>query len=216
MMRIGVNNYRLSLGHSKAHRLKALKKLYDLKVKNEALGILIDIPSDMKTLEKIIPNLKINCLEPNCISISLDHDEKQLYLLNEMLKNIVGNIKIIVNVRDKYDIDKIDEILLIFDGIFISRDKLILNYSPKYLPKIQRDLIEKSNNLNKITIISGQFLSNLSKTGIVNRSELSDVALAVRQKVNMLTVNWIEVNNYHAEEAISLMKKIIKVENQMK
>ncbi|MEK8199499.1 pyruvate kinase [Lysinibacillus sp. FSL M8-0134] len=212
MIKIGVNNFGLRLDDSKTKELVNLEILYELR-KNRELLLLIDISSNIKELDYTIEYLKLNKIEPNFIVIPLNYDEESLNSMKEKLKNEWEYAEIIVKICNEYDFNNIDDILLIYDGIFISRDELILNCSPKYLPKIQRNLIKKCHHLNKKTIIDGHFLTNLSKTGIVNRSELSDVALGVRQKANMLTVNWNQDNNNHSEEVISLMRKIIEIEN---
>lgn len=130
MIKIGVNNFGLRLDDSKTKELVNLEILYELR-KNRELLLLIDISSNIKELDYTIEYLKLNKIEPNFIVIPLNYDEESLNSMKEKLKNEWEYAEIIVKICNEYDFNNIDDILLIYDGIFISRDELILNCSPK-------------------------------------------------------------------------------------
>ena len=70
------------------------------------------------------------------------------------------------------------------------------------MPQIQMKLADKCIKEGKVLIIATEFFERYAESGIVNRAELSDVALAVRQGADSIMLAR-ETGNYDCVELIN-------------
>lgn len=66
--------------------------------------------------------------------------------------------------------------------------------------------------LGKRVLVATEFLQRFAETGMPNRAELSDVALAVRQGVDGIVLTKETSGSPHALDSVRLANRIIDVE----
>lgn len=153
---------------------------------------------------------------PDKVAISFASNKEQIEMVRKELFKIWDNnkIKIICKIESKLGLRNIDELLDNSDGIMIARGDLLLCIAPYKLPKIQMELANICKSKKKILIIATEFFERYAESGIVNRAELSDVALAVRQNADSIMLARETGNSCYAYGCVEIINQIIESENK--
>lgn len=157
----------------------------------------------------------VDSLVPDYVSLSFASDTKQIQTLQDVVHSYWKNddVKIIAKIETKKGLKNFDEILQVSDGVMVARGDLVLNVPPYSLPKIQEVLVEKTNIANKISIVATEMFEQFAVNGIVNRAELSDVALAVRQQADIVMLSRETGNSNYPIETVELIHRLIEEES---
>ena len=136
----------------------------------------------------------------------------------EELKNIIlkenGCQKIISKIEDCEALENIDSIIDVSDGLMVARGDLGVETSFEQLPKIQRQLVLASQKKGKIVIVATEMLESMISSIRPTRAEVSDVALAVRNKADATMLSGETASGNHPITAIKTMAKITKIEEE--
>lgn len=167
---------------------------------------------DLCALKKI---KKMN-LKPDWIAMSFASSQEQVEEIKNVLQKIWGNedIRIMAKIENRKGLENIDEIIECVDGIMVARGDLIVNINPIFLPRIQLELVNKCNYSGKKVVVATQFFERFALTGIINRSELSDVALAFREGSDSIMLAMESGNSKYNFECIKYINDIIECEYQ--
>ena len=80
-----------------------------------------------------------------------------------------NNIKIISKIENRQGVDNIDEILEVSDGIMIARGDMGVEIPLQEVPVIQKKIIKKVYNADKIVITATQMLDSMMINKSVNK-----------------------------------------------
>ena len=92
------------------------------------------------------------------------------------------------------------------------RQDLLLCINAFEMPQIQMKLADKCIKEGKVLIIATEFFERYAESGIVNRAELSDVALAVRQGADSIMLARETGNSDYCYDCVELINAIINKE----
>lgn len=168
------------------------------------------VSADLAFFEKFVAD----GLVPDLISLSFASEMKQVQELREVVNSYWKNceVKIIAKIETKQGLNNFDDILHAADGVMVARGDLLLNVPAYKLPKIQEILVQKTNAAEKISIVATEMFEQFAVNGVVNRAELSDIALAVRQKADILMLSRETGNSNYPIETVDLIRKLIQEE----
>lgn len=161
-----------------------------------------------------LKKMKDEGLCPERVAISFASTPDQISRVRVTLNEIWANnyIEIICKIESRLGLKNIDQLIECSDGIMIARGDLLLCIDPYKLPEIQMNLAKKCTEAGKILIIATEFFERYAETGIVNRAELSDVALAVRQGANSIMLARETGNSQYNFGCVNLINAIIQNE----
>ncbi len=167
---------------------------------------------DVSYLER----MKSEGMCPQRVAISFAATVEQIKIVRKILKEIWpnDNIEVICKIESKLGLKNINELIEFSDGIMIARGDLLLCINPYEMPKIQLELAKKCTEAKKTLIIATEFFERFAETGIVNRAELSDVALAVRQGANSIMLARETGNSKYSLDCVKIINSIINNENK--
>jgi pyruvate kinase len=153
-------------------------------------------------------------LVPDLISLSFASEMKQVQALREVVHSYwkKHNVNIIAKIETKQGLKNFDDILHAADGVMVARGDLLLNVPAYKLPKIQEIIVQKTNSAGKTSIVATEMFEQFAVNGVVNRAELSDIALAVRQKADIIMLPRETGNSNYPIETIDLICKLIQEE----
>lgn len=94
---------------------------------------------------------------------------------DEITAILDSDIKLLAKIQNRSSIENIDEIITCTEGVVIERGDLLYVLDDYQLPYIQDTIIKKAKQEKRLVIVASGFMSEFSRTSIINRSEQSDV-----------------------------------------
>ncbi len=130
--------------------------------------------------------------------------------INDMLISLNDDhMQIISKVENEEAVSNIDEILKVSEGVMIARGDLGLEIALEKIPNIQKEIVNKAVEMNKLTIVATEMLVSMVNKNYPTRAEVSDVANAVIDGVDAVMLSEETAIGSYPINAIEYMNKII-------
>lgn len=129
--------------------------------------------------------------------------------INNMIKERGSAIEVISKIENQQGIDNIEDILRHSYGIMIARGDLGVEVPMERLPVIQRKIVRKCHEMDKMVIIATQMLHTMIENPRPTRAEVSDVANAIFQRVDAVMLSGETAFGKYPLEAVDIMRRII-------
>lgn len=166
----------------------------------------INLPS---ITEKDISDIKFGIKNGvDFISASFIRSAKDVLAIREILEEEGADIDIISKIENRQGVDNIDEILEVSDGIMVARGDLGVEIPAEEVPIIQKELINKCNELGKYVITATQMLDSMIRNPRPTRAEASDVANAIFDGSDAIMLSGETAAGKYPVEALKTMTRI--------
>jgi pyruvate kinase len=187
-----------------------------IKSNNNASIINLDLDLEQITTDDMVYLKQLRDLGyvPEYIDVSFVKNVDEIRKCRQMLTEIFGNNvpRIIAKIETKEALDNLTSVCREADCIMVARGDLVTVANIEEIPYLQHRIVSTCRMLNKPVIVATQMLENFADTQIPNRSELNDVALAVRQGASAIMLSRETSGSSKPLEVIKLAKKIIDLE----
>lgn len=109
----------------------------------------------------------------------------------------------------------IDEIILASDAVMVARGDLGVEIGDANLPAVQKKLIKRSRELNRVAITATQMMESMIENPIPTRAEVFDVANAVYDGTDVIMLSAETASGNHPIQAVEAMHRIcVEAEKQ--
>ncbi|MHA1309494.1 MAG: pyruvate kinase [Candidatus Helarchaeota archaeon] len=155
--------------------------------------------------------------EVDYIALSFVRSSADILKLRDIFKNYKKDHPelssfpgIIAKIERPEALSDIEKIIKLSDGIMVARGDLGIELAFETIPKIQRDLIRKCQELSKPVIIATQLLYSMVNSIRPSRSEVDDVYNAVISGADCLMLSDETAVGKHPIKAVETFDMIIK------
>ncbi len=144
------------------------------------------------------------------IAHSFVQSKADILEIQEILDKHKSDIKIIAKIENQAGVDNIDEILDSAYGIMIARGDLGVEVPAAEVPMIQKALIKKCIQRQKVVITATQMLESMTKNPRPTRAEVSDVANAILDGTSAVMLSGESAHGDYPVEAVKTLATIAK------
>jgi len=141
-------------------------------------------------------------------ALSFVRDANDLKRIKSILKKHKSDIPVIAKIEKPEAVDNLDEILKFADCIMVARGDLGVELRPEMVPKIQKQIIQKTIYSNKPVITATQMLETMTNNPIPTRAEASDVANAIYDGTDAIMLSGETAIGRYPEKTVRMMAKI--------
>lgn len=143
------------------------------------------------------------------IAASFVRSADDVLQLREFLRENGGeSIKIISKIENKQGLENLDAIIEASDGIMVARGDLGVEIPFRFLPAIQKEIIEKCNTKGKFVVTATQMLESMTHSLRPTRAEVSDVANAIYDGTTAIMLSGESASGDYPAETVKTMSEI--------
>lgn len=165
-----------------------------------------------KDKEDIKTIAKMNC---DYVAISFPRCAEDLFEARRLLEAAGCYAGIVAKVERAEALDVMDEIILASDVVMVARGDLGVEIGDANLPAVQKKLIKRSRELNRVAITATQMMESMIDNPIPTRAEVLDVANAVYDGTDAIMLSAETASGKHPIKAVEAMHRIcIEAEKQ--
>ena len=113
------------------------------------------------------------------VAVSFVRSGEDITYARNYLDSIGSRSLIMAKVERAEGIDNIDAILAEVDGVMVARGDMGVEIPMERVPLVQKDMVRKSNEAAKVSVIATQMLRSMVESPIPTRAEVSDITNAV-------------------------------------
>ena len=117
-------------------------------------------------------------------------------------------INIIAKIENMQGVENIDEIIRVSDGVMIARGDMGVEIPFEDVPSIQKMIIKKVYNAEKIVITATQMLDSMMKNPRPTRAEATDVANAIYDGTSAIMLSGETAAGLYPVESLKTMVRI--------
>jgi pyruvate kinase len=146
-------------------------------------------------------------LDVDYLAISFPRCAEDIKLAKKLFTNAGGKAGIIAKIERVEALNAIDEILDECDAIMIGRGDLGVEIGDAEVPGVQKSLIDRAHDKNRIAITATQMMESMTHSPIPTRAEVSDVANAVLDGTDAVMLSGETAIGRYPVEAVKAMNR---------
>jgi pyruvate kinase len=151
------------------------------------------------------------------VAISFPRTAEDLHEARRLLLAEGCHAGIVAKVERAEAIEVMDEIILASDAVMVARGDLGVEIGDANLPAVQKKLIKRSRELNRVAITATQMMESMIDNPIPTRAEVFDVANAVYDGTDVIMLSAETASGKYPIKAIEAMDRIcLEAEKQPK
>jgi len=169
-------------------------------------GIRINLPSTISAnLEQMTFGIEHGV---DLFAISFVRSAADIAERRRFLHQMGVHVPLIAKIEKSEAIKKIDDIVREADGIMVARGDLGIETPLAEVPKIQKSIIRKCNNVGKPVIVATQMLESMINMARPTRAEVSDVANAIFDGADAVMLSGETAAGKYPVQAVEWMSRI--------
>jgi pyruvate kinase len=142
------------------------------------------------------------------VGLSYVKEATDIERVKRILKQEAVDLPVIAKIERREALERIDEILLVSDGIMVARGDLGMETPLERIPNVQKMLIRKANALGKPVITATQMLRSMVDHTQPTRAEVTDVVNAIYDGTDAVMLSEETATGRFPVEAVQMMSRI--------
>lgn len=118
-------------------------------------------------------------LEVDYLAVSFPRDAADMRRAKKLLRGAGGSAAVVAKIERAEAVQNLDEIIEASDAVMIARGDLAVEIGDAELPGIQKHIIHRARELNRVVITATQMMESMIHSPVPTRAEVLDVANAV-------------------------------------
>lgn len=174
----------------------------------------INLPNAPVTLNALTrkdkEDLKV-CAEMNVsyVALSFVRSDRDILDVKKYLKSLGANIPIIAKIEKPVAVERIDSILAVSAAVMVARGDLGIEMGLEKVPMVQKELIERANEMGVPIITATQMLESMMEQPQPLRAEVSDIANACLDGTDAVMLSGETAVGKYPVEAVQEMSSIL-------
>jgi pyruvate kinase len=150
----------------------------------------------------------IGIMKCDYVAISFPRCAEDLHEARRLLLAEGCEAGIVAKVERAEALDVLDEIILASDAVMVARGDLGVEIGDANLPAVQKKMIERTRELNRIAITATQMMESMIENAIPTRAEVFDVANAVYDGTDAIMLSAETASGKYPVKAVEAMDRI--------
>ncbi|MEW5755379.1 MAG: pyruvate kinase [Pseudomonadota bacterium] len=156
---------------------------------------------DIKTAAKI---------QADYLAVSFPRIADDMHQARELLRAAGGHGALVAKIERAEALEVVEEIIAASDVIMIARGDLGVEIGDAALPPVQKELIKKAREMNKVVITATQMMESMIESHVPTRAEVFDVANAVFDGTDAVMLSAETASGKYPHLAIAAMDRICR------
>jgi len=144
------------------------------------------------------------------VALSFVRHPDDIRPVKEVLKGYRASVPLLAKIEKPQALKHLDGIIRAFDGVMVARGDLGVEIPPEDVPRWQKLIISKANEVGKPVITATQMLESMMDNPRPTRAEASDVANAVLDGTDAVMLSGETSLGAYPLEAVAVMNRIIR------
>jgi pyruvate kinase len=150
-------------------------------------------------------------LKADYLAVSFPRRADDIHQARKLLEEAGGHAGIIAKIERTEALDAIEEIIEASDVIMIARGDLGVEIGDAALPPVQKELIRKAREMNRVVITATQMMESMIENQIPTRAEVFDVANSVFDGTDAVMLSAETAAGKYPAKAVEAMDRICRV-----
>jgi pyruvate kinase len=144
------------------------------------------------------------------IALSFVRNPEDVKLVHRVMDEVGVRVPVIAKLEKPEAVDRLEEIVLAFDGLMVARGDLGVEMPLEQVPMVQKRAIQACRDNAKPVIVATQMLESMISHSRPTRAEASDVANAVIDGADAVMLSGETSVGKYPVQAVATMSRIIR------
>ena len=150
------------------------------------------------------------------LAMSFPRSAEDVNECRRLMEEAGGNASIVSKIERAEALECIDEIIEASDAIMIARGDLGVEIGDAELPAVQKQLIKRAREMNRIAITATQMMESMIVNPIPTRAEVFDVANAVLDGTDAVMLSGETATGKYPDRVVAAMGRICESAEQQR
>lgn len=147
-------------------------------------------------------------LEVDYLAVSFPRDAADIARARELLRMAGGSARMVAKIERAEAIQNLDGIIEASDAVMIARGDLAVEIGDAELPGIQKHVIHRARELNRVVITATQMMESMVHSPVPTRAEVLDVANAVMDGTDAVMLSAETATGKYPLKAVEAMSRV--------
>ncbi|HEX6550140.1 MAG TPA: pyruvate kinase, partial [Gammaproteobacteria bacterium] len=147
-------------------------------------------------------------LDVDYLAVSFPRDAADIVRARDLLRAAGGKAGMVAKIERAEAVQNLDEIIEACDAVMIARGDLAVEIGDAELPGIQKHIIHRARELNRVVITATQMMESMIHSPVPTRAEVLDVANAVMDGTDAVMLSAETASGKYPLKTVEAMARV--------